>query len=133
MLRLNPIPRPSKPKKKKVGRPRKPKRPPKKVGRKRIPRRFDETPIGHAMRLRTPLEFGLLFEVVGPNGTPGADLIEAISYASTNSYFRTAMFRKQLITYRKDGCTTEHPKAPPTPDQIRRAIELRKNAAKRID
>jgi hypothetical protein len=36
-------------------------------------------------------------------GTPSADLIEAIGYASTNPLFRKAKFRRSLIHYRKYG------------------------------
>lgn len=109
----------------------KPKRQPKSPGRKRILRRFDEVPLGYSLRMNTPLEYDLIMQVVGSNGVPDADLIEAISYASTNPFFRTELFRLQLIKYRKNGCTAEHPKVPPSSKQIQRAIENRKNIVKR--
>lgn len=80
--------------------------------------------------MNTPLEYDLIMQVVGPNGVPDADLIEAISYTSTNPFFRTELFRLQLIKYRKNGCTAEHPKIPPSSKQIQRAIENRRNIIK---
>ena len=68
-------------------------------------------------------------QVVGPNGAPDADLIEAISYSSKNPYFRTEGFRNSLITYRNDGCHAEHPKKPPTTRAITYAIRRRKCGA----
>lgn len=69
-------------------------------------------------------------QVVGTNGVPDADLVEAISYSSKNPYFRTVDFRRCLILYRKDGCHAEHPKKPPTPKAIASAINRRKNMVK---
>lgn len=123
-------PRNSLEKGKKRGRKPKPKRKPKKPGRKRIPRRFDEVPLGYKIRLNAPLEFDLIMQVVGTNGAPDADLVEAISYSSKNPYFRTADFRQALILYRKEGCYAEHPKKPPTPITIASAVNRRKNATK---
>lgn len=116
---------------KKRGRKPKPKSPPKKRGRKRILRRFDEVPLGYNLRLNTPLEFDLIMQTVGTNGVPDADLIEAISYSSKNSYFRTEDFRRFLILYRHEGCYAEHPKKPPRPNTIITAIQRRKNIVKR--
>lgn len=67
-------------------------------------------------------------QVVGTNGVPDADLVEAISYSSKNPYFRTADFRQVLILYRNEGCYAEHPKKPPTPKAIVTAINKRKSA-----
>ena len=61
-------------------------------------------------------------QTVGTNGVPDADLIEAISYSSKNSYFRTEDFRRFLILYRHEGCYAEHPKKPPRPNTIITAI-----------
>lgn len=80
--------------------------------------------------MNAPLEYDLIMQVVGSNGVPDADLIEAISYASCNPFFRTELFRLQLIRYRKDGCTAEHPKTAPSSKQIQRAVELRKSIIK---
>lgn len=116
---------------KKPGPKPKPKPPLKKRGRKRIKRRFDEVQIGYHTRLQAPLEYDLIMQVVGPNGTPDADLVEAISYSSANPFFKTEEFRRMLIRYRKDGCTAEHPYKPPTPRAIARAAKHRMNIAKR--
>lgn len=69
-------------------------------------------------------------QVVGTNGVPDADLVEAVSYSSKNPYFRTADFRRVLILYRDEGCYAEHPKKPPKLSAIISAINKRKNAAK---
>lgn len=69
-------------------------------------------------------------QVVGTNGVPDADLVEAISYSSKNPYFRTVDFRRVLILYRNEGCYTEHPKKPPTPKAIITAINKRKSTMK---
>lgn len=69
-------------------------------------------------------------QVVGANGVPEADLVEAISYSSTNPFFRTEEFRWMLIKYRKEGCFAEHPYKPPSPSVIQKAIKERKNMAK---
>lgn len=65
-------------------------------------------------------------QVVGTNGAPDADLIEAISYSSKNPYFRTEEFRLRLILYRNEGCYAEHPKKDPGPRAISSAIKRRK-------
>ncbi len=93
--------------------------------RKRLPRRFDEVPLGHALRLYAPLEYDLIFRVSGIGCAPDADLIEAISYSSINPYFKTERFRYQLIKYRIEGCHSEHPIPPPTPQQLARAKAAR--------
>lgn len=87
-------------------------------------------PLGYNLRLNAPLEFDLIMQVVGTNGVPDADLVEAISYSSKNLYFRTADFRRVLILYRNEGCYAEHPKKPPKPKTIVTAINKRKNMAK---
>lgn len=128
---FNPYKKPTKKRKpKKRGPKPKPKRPPKKRGPKRKPRRFEEVPLGHTLRLLAPLEFDLILQVIGPNGIPDADLIESISYSSTNPFFRTERFRLLLIKYRKEGCYAEHPKAPPSPTLISRSISMRANMIK---
>lgn len=76
--------------------------------------------------MKTPLEFDLIMNTVGLNGVPDADLIEAVSYSSSNPFFRTQEFRRQLIKYRNEGCFAEHPKPSPTPKQIARAAKRRK-------
>lgn len=88
-------------------------------------------PLGYSMRLNTPLEFDLLMQVVGTNGVPDADLVEAISYSSKNPYFRTEDFRRFLILYRNEGCYAEHPKKPPRPQSIVAAVKRRRNMPKR--
>lgn len=121
---------PYKPLRKGKKRGRKPKPQPKKRGRKRILRKFDEVPLGYNLRLNAPLEFDLIMQVVGSNGAPDADLVEAISYSSKNPYFRTADFRRVLILYRNEGCYAEHPKRPPKPKTIVAAINKRKSMMK---
>ncbi len=69
-------------------------------------------------------------QVVGTNGVPDADLVEAISYSSKNPYFRTVDFRRVLIMYRTEGCYAEHPKKPPKPRTIMAAIKKRNSTAK---
>lgn len=123
-------PKPPVKKKKKPGPKSKPKPRPKKRGRKRIPRLFDEVPLGYNLRLKAPLEYDLIMQVVGNSGAPDADLIEAISYSSKNPFFRTEEFRWMLIRYRQEGCFSEHPKRPPTPQQIVQAIKTRNSIAK---
>lgn len=54
------------------------------------------------MRNRAPLEYALVMESAN-NGAPKADLIESVSYASTNPFFRTILFRRALIDYRING------------------------------
>lgn len=122
---------PKKPRKpKKPGRKPKRKAPPKKRGKKRIPRQFDEVPLGYYLRLYAPLEYDLILNTVQSNGAPDADLIEAVSYSSTNPFFRGDQFRQALITYRNEGCFAEHPKRPPTPKTIIRAAKTRNNISK---
>lgn len=116
-----------KPKKKKKPKP-KPKL--KKRGRKKILRAFEETTIGYNIKLRAPLEYDLIMNFSGAGEQPEADLIEAIGYASLNPYFRTTTFRKLLIKYRQNGCYQTWPKKPPSPEQVRRYMEIRKNRAK---
>ena len=87
-------------------------------------------PLGYNLRLNAPLEFDLIMQVVGVNGVPDADLVEAVSYSSKNLYFRTADFRRVLILYRNEGCYAEHPKKPPKPKTIVTAINKHKNMAK---
>lgn len=124
MAQFNPYVPPKKEKKR--GRKPKPKPQPKKVGRKRIKRKFDEVPLGYSLRLNAPLEFDLVMQVVGLNGTPEADLVEAISYSSKNPYFRSEDFRRRLILYRNEGCYAEHPKKTPKPSTIASAAKRRK-------
>lgn len=130
MKQFNPYLPSSNKKPKKPGRKPKPKPQPKKRGRKKIPRRFDEVPLGYHLRLQAPLEYDLIMQVVGTKGIPDADLIEAISYSSTNPFFRTEEFRWLLIKYRREGCYAEHPNQPPTPRAIKCAIKRRNNIAK---
>lgn len=69
-------------------------------------------------------------QVVGLNGVPDGDLVEAVSYSSTNPFFKTEEFRWMLIRYRKEGCHAEHPKPPPAPRTIVKALNRRRNIAK---
>lgn len=78
----------------------------KKVGRKKIKRSFPETFIGFVLAHRTPLEYRLILEASG-DSAPSADLIEAVSYASLDPYFRSAEFRKALLSYRRTGLYTK--------------------------
>ena len=64
-------------------------------------------------------------QVVGLNGVPDGELIEAVSYSSANPFFRTEEFRWFLIQYRREGCHAEHPKKPPTPYAIKKAVRDR--------
>ncbi len=59
---------------------------------------------------------------------PPAELIEAISYASLNPYFRSVYFRKNLIAYRRNGgCYQSFPvKHKPV---AKRIAQLRKNSS----
>lgn len=127
---FNPYKPPSKKRRKKPGPKPKPKAPPKKRGPKRKLRKFDEVQLGYHLRLKAPLEYDLIMQVVGSNGVPDADLIEAVSYSSANPFFRTEEFRWMLIRYRKEGCYAEHPNKPPTPQRIVRAIKERRNMVK---
>lgn len=119
----------SKPKRKKNPKSR-PKQ--KKCGRKKIPRIFEETTLGYNIKLRAPLEYDLIMNYSGTGDVPDADLIEAIGYASLNTFFRTITFRKLLIKYRQNGCYQTWPKKPPTPEQVRCYMEERKNLATTI-
>lgn len=87
-------------------------------------------PLGYHLRLQAPLEYDLIMQVIGPNGVPDGDLIEAVSYSSTNPFFRTENFRWLLIRYRREGCHAEHPKQPPTAQAIINATKKRRNIAK---
>ena len=118
-----------KPKKKKKAKPR-PK--PKKRGRKKILRAFEETTLGYNIKLRAPLEYDLIMNYSGTGEVPDADLIEAIGYASLNTFFRTVTFRKLLIKYRQNGCYQTWPKKPPTREQVLLHMKERMNGAKNI-
>lgn len=80
-------------------------RPKPKKGRGRDPRRkaFDEIRLGYLMKHRAPLEFSVIMESCGRSMRPDADMIEILSYASTNRFFRTVLFRRALIDYRING------------------------------
>lgn len=69
-------------------------------------------------------------QVTGSSGKPNADLIESVSYSSSNPFFRTEKFRRMLIRYRIEGCHAEHPQRPPAPRVIRGAIARRKRFVK---
>lgn len=71
----------------------------------RAPRRkaFEEVRLGHLMKYRAPLEYALVMESCTKWKGPDADLIESISYASTNPFFRSVLFRRALIDYRIHG------------------------------
>lgn len=101
-------------------------KPPKKRGPKRKLRAFSEVPLGYQIRLKAPLEYDLIMQVVGFKRPPEADLIESVSYSSTNPFFKSQEFRDLLIIYRRDGCYTSNPKKPPTPAQIEKAAKQRR-------
>lgn len=64
---------------------------------------FDEVRLGHLMKYRAPIEYALIMEACTSWRGPDADLIESISYASTNPFFRSVLFRRALIDYRIHG------------------------------
>lgn len=78
------------------------KRPSKNKGRAPRRKAFEEVRLGHLMKYRAPLEYALIMESATA-GAPNADLIESISYASINPFFRTILFRRALIDYRING------------------------------
>lgn len=54
-----------------------------------------------------PIEYDMIVAAGGREPLP--ELIEAVSYASLNPYFRSTKFRKSFITYyRNGGCHQEH-------------------------
>ena len=113
------------PKKKKPNRKWKPKRQTKERGRKKLIRAFETTTFGNSLKLNAPLEYDMIMEVT-VNGAPDADLIEQISYASMNPYFRGKIFRRLLIQYRQNGCTQLRPLPPPSPEKKMRALNKRR-------
>lgn len=113
------------PKKNKPHRKWKPKRQPKKRGRKKLIRAFEATTFGSSLKLNAPLEYDMIMEIT-VNGAPDADLIEQISYASMNPYFRGKIFRRLLIQYRQNGCTQLRPVLPPSPEKKMRALNQRR-------
>ncbi|MDD6104120.1 MAG: hypothetical protein PUB73_05890 [Bacteroidales bacterium] len=74
----------------------------KRKGKKRTKRNFNETRIGFLLEHQTPLEYRILLEASGVLA-PTADLIETISYASLDPFFRTDEFRQALMEYRQVG------------------------------
>lgn len=95
----------------------------KKPGRKPIKRKFDETRLGYLLKMEAPTEYNLIIEL---NRTaPDADLIEYVSYSSTNTFFRKAKFRKALIEYRKTGLYCGKPHII-TPEKEKYYLKLRK-------
>lgn len=100
----------------------------KKPGRKAIRRKFEETRLGHLLKLEAPTEFDLIV-TLGGSSAPSADLIEQLSYASLNPLFRKAKFRKGLIEYRKTGLYCGKPRQI-TPQIESYYIKLRKNQLK---
>lgn len=91
---------------------------------KRLKRKFDETNLGSSIKLHAPLEYEMIVSAGGYE--PPAELIEAISYASLNPYFRGVYFRRNLIAYRRNGgCYQSYPVKPkPVPKRI---AQLRKH------
>lgn len=79
-------------------------------GRKRKKRKFDETRIGHLLKHEAPDEYSLVLSVYSPFAAPSADLIEAISYSSSNPLFKKPKFRKALIDYRRFGLYCGEPR-----------------------
>lgn len=72
-------------------------------------REFHETRLGYFIQHEAPLEYNIIMEVSGGR-EPNPDMIEGISYASLNPFFKKPKFRRALIEYRKNGCHTNFPK-----------------------
>ena len=104
---------------------KKPKRPPKKRGRKKLIRPFEVIAFGRSLMLHAPLEYDMIMAATGGE-PPDPDFVEHISYSSINPYFRSPIFRRLLIQYRKNGCTQEEPSKPPTPEMKMRAMQRRR-------
>lgn len=100
----------------------------KKSGRKTIKRKFEETRLGHLLKLEAPTEYGLILEL-GGTSAPSADLIEQLSYSSINPLFKKAKFRRCLIEYRKTGLYCGKP-CKITPQIEAYYVKLRKNQLK---
>ena len=109
----------------KVNKPKKYKRPPKKRGRKKLIRPFELVAFGRSLLLHAPLEYDMIMMATGGEA-PSPDFVEEIGYSSLNPYFRSPIFRRLLIQYRKNGCTQEEPSKPPTPEMKLRAMQRRR-------
>lgn len=66
---------------------------------------FDQTRIGFLMKHEVPIEYKLLMEVSDflKIHAPSPELIEAISYASDDIFFKKAKFWRCLMDYKKYG------------------------------
>lgn len=69
------------------------------------------------MRYHTPIEFAIVMDSC-KGAAPSADVIESLGYVSENKFFKTALFRRALADYRKNGlrtkkawCVTHKPKS----------------------
>ena len=70
----------------------------------------------------------LITEAIGASFAPSADLIEAVSYSSTNPLFKKNKFRRCLIEYRKTGLYSGQPRKS-NANIERYYIKIRKNFA----
>lgn len=90
--------------------------------------RFSETNIALELRLNAPLEYDFIVESGGYEPLP--EFIEQIGYTSLNPYFRSVRFRKALMIYRKQGCRQWRKAPAPSPQLIRKRMQVRKNRMK---
>jgi hypothetical protein len=72
----------------------------------------------------TPLEYRLILEASG-DIAPSPDLIEAVSYASLNPFFKTEKFWLALREYRNSGLYPQKP-VKPLPAREVKYIRLRR-------
>lgn len=83
------------------------KRPRKRVGRPKgySLKKFEQTRIGFLLQHEVPVEYKLLMEVTEllRLRAPSPELIEAIGYASNDSFFRKTKFWRCLMDYKKYG------------------------------
>lgn len=68
-------------------------------------KRFDQTRIGFLLKHEAPVEYRLLMEVTEflKLRAPSCTLIEAMSYASNDPFFKKTKFRRSFIEYWKYG------------------------------
>lgn len=68
-------------------------------------KKFEQTRIGFLLAHEVPLEYKLLMETVKSLrlGSPSAELIEAIAYASDDPLFHKTKFWRCLMDYKKYG------------------------------
>ena len=69
-------------------------------------KKFEQTRIGFFLQHEVPVEYQLLKEVMEAMKLrhPPAELIEAISYSSNDTFFRKTKFWRCLIEYKQYGC-----------------------------